>query len=265
MVGQRMVTRLNKIAISGKGGVGKTTLAALLAHIYAEQNRNVIAIDADPAGGLAEALGFPPDLVAQVTPVAEMEELIYERTGAKPGTSGGFFSLNPRVDDIPDRFSVLHRGIRFLRLGGIESGGSGCICPESALLRALVTHLLLYRDEMMILDMEAGVEHLGRATARAVDAFLVVIEPGRRSLTTAGHVRKLAGDIGISRVYAVGNKVRGESDWVFIQSSSPVPMLGYLSANPELTEADLRGEGVFDGAPHAVEEARGIVTALEAL
>ncbi|MDY7076081.1 MAG: ArsA-related P-loop ATPase [Chloroflexota bacterium] len=259
------MTRLNKIAISGKGGVGKTTLAALLAHIYAERDRNVIAIDADPAGGLAEALGLPLDLIAQVTPVAEMEKLIYERTGAKPGSFGGFFSLNPRVDDIPDRFSVSHRGIRFLRLGSIESGGSGCICPESAMLKALVTHLLLYNDEMLVLDMEAGVEHLGRATAQAVDAFLVVVEPGRRSLSTAERVRQLAGDIGIEQVYAVGNRVRGESDWAFIQAESPVPTLGYLSANPELTEADLRGECVFDAAPTAVEQVRGIVTKLEVL
>jgi CO dehydrogenase maturation factor len=259
------MTQLNKIAISGKGGVGKTTLSALLAHIYAEQGRNVIAIDADPAGGLGEALGFPDELIADVTPVAEMDDLIYERTGAKPGTSGGFFSLNPRVDDIPDRFSVSHRGVRFLRLGSIEAGGSGCICPESAMLKALVTHLILYRDEMMILDMEAGVEHLGRATAQAVDAFVAVVEPGRRSLTTAARVRQLAEDIGIKQVYVVGNKVRGESDWAFIQEKSPVPALGYLSANPELTEADLRGDGVFDAAPKAVEEVRKIVAALEAL
>ena len=259
------MTRLNKLAISGKGGVGKTTLAALLAHIYAEQGRKVIAIDADPAGGLAEALGLPPELAAQVTPIAEMDDLIQERTGAKPGAVGGFFTLNPRVDDVPERFSVLHRGIRFLRMGTVRGGGAGCICPESALLKALVTHLLLYRDEMLILDMEAGVEHLGRATAQAVDAFLVVVEPDQRNIGTAERVRQLAAEIGITRVYAVGNKVRHESDRAFIEAHSPVPVVGHLSANPELTEADLHGQGVFDAAPHTVAEARAIAEALERL
>ncbi|MCJ7736674.1 MAG: carbon monoxide dehydrogenase accessory protein CooC [Anaerolineae bacterium] len=259
------MARVTQIAVSGKGGVGKTTLSALLAHVFSERGRSVIAIDADPAGGLAQALGFPQELISQVTPVAEMSDLIYERTGAKPGTSGGFFSLNPRVDDIPERFSIASAGIRFLRLGTIESGGSGCICPESAMLRALVTHLLLYNDEMLILDMEAGVEHLGRATAQAVDAFVVVIEPGRRSLATAARIGQLAADIGITRVYAVGNKVRGESDWDFLKSESPVPLVGYLSANTELTEADMHGVGVFGNAPQAVAEARSIAAALEAL
>ncbi|MGD2147620.1 MAG: carbon monoxide dehydrogenase accessory protein CooC [Anaerolineae bacterium] len=259
------MTQLSKIAISGKGGVGKTSLSALLAHIYAERGRDVTVIDADPVGGLAQALGFPVDLVAKVKPISEMEDLIYERTGAKPGTSGGFFSMNPRVDDIPERFSVSHRGIRFLRLGTIDIGGSGCICPESALLRALVTHLLLYRDEMLILDMEAGVEHLGRATAQAVDAFLVVLEPGRRSLTTAERVRELAGDLGISHVYAVGNKVRGDEDRAFLEEQSPVPVLGFLSINPELTNADMRGDGIFDAAPKSVQEVREMVAALESL
>ncbi len=258
-------TKLSKIAVSGKGGVGKTTLSALLAHIYAERGRDVTVIDADPVGGLAQALGFPDHLVAKVKPVSEMDDLIYERTGAKPGTSGGFFSMNPRVDDIPERFSISHQGIRFLRLGTIETGGSGCICPESALLRALVTHLLLYRDEMLILDMEAGVEHLGRATAQAVDAFLVVLEPGRRSLTTAERVRVLAQDIGITHVYAVGNKVRDQRDWEFLTQHSPVPALGYLSTNRELRDADMRGDGIYQGAPQTVQEVRELVTALEAM
>jgi len=254
-----------KIAITGKGGVGKTTLAALLAHIYAEAGNSVIAIDADPAASLAYALGMPDELAARVAPIAEMEDLIYERTGAKPGTTGGFFKLNPRVDDIPDRFSVLHRGIRLLQLGTISSGGSGCICPESALLKALVTYLVLYRNEVMILDMEAGVEHLGRATAGAVDAFLIVVEPGRRSLGTAETIQHLAADIGITRCYVVGNKVRDGADRDFIRDSLPynLPVIGFLSAYPRAVEADKRGEAVFDAVPELVEEARHIAAAFD--
>ncbi len=254
---------LQKIAVTGKGGVGKTTLTALLAHIYAEQSRAVIAIDADPAGGLATALGVPPDLAVQLTPIAEMEELIAERTGARPGTFGGFFSLTPRVDDIPDRFSIVHEGVRLLKMGTIEAGGSGCMCPESALLKALVTHLLLYRDEMMVMDMEAGVEHLGRATTQAVDAMLIVVEPGRRSIEVAGRIRELAGDLGLSRLYAVGNRVRTEEDRTFIAQNSPVPLAGFLSANPQVVEADMRGMAVYRAAPQTLEEARAISAFLE--
>ena len=254
-----------KIAITGKGGVGKTSLTALLAHIHAQEGRSVVAIDADPAGGLAAALGIPPELSAQLTPIAEMEDLIYERTGAKPGSFGGFFSLTPRVDDIPDRFSVVHEGVRLLRLGTIEAGGSGCMCPESALLKALVTHLLLYRDETMIMDMEAGVEHLGRATTQAVDAMLVVVEPGKRSLEVASRIRDLATDLGLERLYAVGNKVRAESDRAFIADHCPLPLIGFLSANPQIIEADLQGVAVYEASPQAVEEARVIAEALEAV
>jgi len=256
-----------KIAITGKGGVGKTTLAALLAHIYAEAGQSVIAIDADPAASLPYALGLPDELLAQLTPIAEMEDLIYERTGAKPGTVGGFFTLNPRVDDIPDRFSVTHRGIRLLQLGTINAGGSGCICPESAILKALVTHVILYRNEVMILDMEAGLEHLGRATAGAVDAFLIVVEPGRRSLSTARAIQRLAADIGVKTCLVVGNKVRGEADRDFIRRTLPdnLPLIGFLSADPRAVEADMRGEAVFDAAPSLLAEAREIAAAFEAL
>jgi CO dehydrogenase maturation factor len=254
-----------KIAITGKGGVGKTTLAALLAYIYAEAGQPVIAIDADPAASLAYALGMPEELSTQVTPIAEMEDLIYERTGAKPGTTGGFFKLNPRVDDIPGRFSVLHRGIRLLQLGTISKGGSGCICPESAILKALVTHIILYRDEVMILDMEAGIEHLGRATAGAVDAFLIVVEPGRRSLSTAQNIRQLAADIGVSHCYVVGNKVRDEADRTYIRRNLPseLPIIGFLSTNPRAVEADMRGEAIFDAVPELVAEARQIAVTFD--
>jgi CO dehydrogenase maturation factor len=253
-----------KMAITGKGGVGKTTLAALLAYIYAQAGQAVIAVDADPAASLVYALGIPAELAHQITPIAEMEELIYERTGAKPGTSGGFFTLNPRVDDIPDRFSVTHQGIRLLQLGTVSSGGSGCICPESALLKALVTQLILYRDEVMILDMEAGVEHLGRATAGAVDAFIIVVEPGRRSLSTAQTIQRLAADIGVTRSYVVGNKVRGEADRDFIRNNLPdSEVIGFLSANPRAVEADMTGQAIFEAVPELVEEARLIVATFD--
>ncbi len=254
---------LNKIAITGKGGVGKTTLAALLAHIYKEQGRTVVAIDADPAGGLAAALGVPPDLAERLTPIGEMDDLIEERTGARPGTYGGIFNMTPRVDDIPERFSLVHEGIRLLKLGSIELGGSGCMCPENALLKALVTHLLLYRNEMLIMDMEAGVEHLGRATAGAVDVMLVVVEPGQRSLQVAERIRDLAADLGLKRLYAVGNKARTADDRAFIAERSPLPLLGVLSASTEVIEADLKGLAAFHAAPAAVAEARAVVAALE--
>lgn len=253
-----------KLAITGKGGVGKTTLAALLSYVFVEQGQKVLAIDADPATGLASACGVPAEEAAAITPVAEMEDLIYERTGAKKGETGGFFKLNPRVDDIPERFAVSAEGIRILSMGTVKMGGTGCLCPENALLRSLVTHLLLRRDEVLILDMEAGVEHLGRGTASAVDAFIVVVEPGRRSLQTAHSIYGLAQDLGIGRVYVVGNKVVSESDELFIVEQLPeFHVLGFLPADRQAIEADRSGQAVFAVAPQLVEQARMIAGRLE--
>ncbi len=253
-----------KIAVTGKGGVGKTTLASLLAYVYAENGANVMAIDVDPSPCLADALGFPRELVKDLVPIAEMDSLIYERTGAKPGTTGGYFKLNPRVDDLPDRFSVLHRGIRLLELGAVELGGSGCICPESAMLKTLITHLIFYRDDLLIMDMYAGVEHLGRATAGMVDAMLVVAEPGRRSLGTARQIAKLAQDIGLQRIYLVGNKMRSSADISFLRENSPgLPVLGALPSSTAVVEADVNGIPVYDAVPEMAAEARKIVEQLE--
>lgn len=255
-----------KIAITGKGGVGKTTLTSLLAYIYTQRGQRVLAIDADPNANLASALGMPAKVAAQITPIAEMEELIYERTGAKPGKFGGFFKLNPRVDDIPDRFSAEWRGVRLLVMGTIKGGGTGCVCPESALLKNLVTHLLLQRSEVIILDMEAGIEHLGRGTAGAVDAMIVVVEPGQRSLQTARTISRLAADIGIEQVYVVGNKVQSQADRDFITESLPdFKILGFLSENPLAIEADRQGIAVFDLDPQMVEEAKAIADGLSNL
>jgi CO dehydrogenase maturation factor len=248
-----------KIAVSGKGGVGKTTLAALLAQSMADAGRHVLAVDADPAPCLAGALGFPGQLRAQLRPIAEMDELIEERTGAKPGTLGGFFTLNPRVDDIPERFSVEHRGVRLLEMGSVDTGGSGCICPESAMLKTLFTHLLFRDDEMLILDMYAGVEHLGRATVDFVDALIIVVEPTQRSIGTAVQIARLAHDIGLKRIALVGNKAGGEDDVLFLRSTAAaigLPLLGVLPAHAAVQEADRRGVAVYDYVP-ALRSAAG--------
>jgi len=248
-----------KLAISGKGGVGKTTLAALLAYVYASEGNNVLAIDADPDANLASALGMPLDVARQITPIAQMADLVEERTGARPGQGGAFFSLNPRVDDIPDRFSATHRGIKLLVLGTVRRGGAGCICPESALLKNLVRHLFVGRSEVVILDMEAGLEHLGRGTADAVDAFIVVVEPGQRSLQTAQAVKRLATDIGIHKVYVVGNKIRSERDQALILEHLPNDeVLGFLPFSEKAIEADINGTAIFDADERLVAQAREI-------
>lgn len=253
-----------KVAVTGKGGVGKTTLTSLLAYAYAEHGFTVLAIDADPSPCLGGALGFPEELIRGLTPIAEMEELIYERTGAQPGTIGGYFKLNPRVDDIPDRFSAEHRGIHLLELGAVKMGGSGCICPESTILRTLVTHILLRRNEVVLLDMYAGVEHLGRATADAVDALLIVVEPTARSLGTAEQIKALAGDLRLTRLYLVGSKVQSEEDRAFIRDHSPgLPVLGFLPIDPGVRQADRTGAPVFDTAPALAQAARDLAAALD--
>lgn len=250
-----------KIAVSGKGGVGKTTFSALLIRTLNAQGKNVLAIDADPDANLAAALGIPGS--DKITPIADMKQLIFERTEAKPGTIGGFFKLNPKVDDLPDALSVRLENIKLMRLGGIKKGGSGCICPESTLLKVLVNHIVLARDEVVVMDMEAGIEHLGRATAQAVDKLIVIVEPGRRSIDTAGHIQKLAAEIGLKNIAVVGNKVRGEKDVEFLRTHlNGFEFLGFLPYDNALIEADLNGTSPYLVDSPAVTEVKDMVNRL---
>ncbi|PIE66954.1 MAG: carbon monoxide dehydrogenase [Deltaproteobacteria bacterium] len=236
-----------KLAVSGKGGVGKTTFSSLLARTMSDRGKRVLAIDADPDANLAAALGIAD--ADKITPIAEMKALIFERTGAQPGTVGGFFKLNPKVDDIPDTLSAKKDNIKLMRLGSVKKGGSGCLCPESTLLRALITHVVLGRDEVVIMDMEAGIEHLGRATAQAVDKLIVVVEPGRRSIDTAEHIRRLASEIHLNQVAIVGNKIRSSKDEDFLRTHLPdFEFLGFLPYDDALIEADLSGTSPYDTA-----------------
>jgi CO dehydrogenase maturation factor len=253
-----------KIAVAGKGGVGKTTFSALLAHALVAAGHNVYAIDADPDATLGEALGFPPELLRGLVPIVEMKDLVEERTGARPGEAGAYFRLNPRVDDIPARFSVCHRGVRLLRMGTVRGAGAGCVCPENSMLRALVTHLLLREHETVLLDMVAGLEHLGRGTAAAVDVMFIVVEPGQRSLGVAADIARLSRDLGIRALWAVANKVRMESDLTFIEEHlGGLPLAGWLPLDDRVIAADIEAGTAYDRAPELVAKVEAIIRRAE--
>ncbi len=242
-----------KVAVTGKGGVGKTTLAAGLTKYFARKGRPVFAIDADPDANLALTLSFPNP--SQIIPLIQMKELIQERTGARPGDISSYFKLNPKVDDIPDKYFVEHDGIKLAVMGTVRGGGMGCTCPENAFLKALLSHLLAEREEVVILDMEAGIEHLGRGTARAVDELIVVVEPGRKSIETAYRIRKLAFEIRIPNLSVVGNKIRGTKDRNYLLSRMPdFVFLGFVSFNEAILEADINGLSLWEKGGQFKEE-----------
>ena len=240
-----------KLAVSGKGGVGKTTLSGMLIASAALDGRSVIALDADPDANLGSALGLPPG--EAITPLSEMHQLIEERTGS--GKSyGGYFKLNPKVDDIPETYAQRIGKIRLLVLGGIKAGGDGCICPASALLKALLTHLVLGRDDHLIMDMEAGIEHLGRATAQSMDALIVVVDPGPWSTQTAHRVRDLAGDIHLTKVFAVANRISQDGQLSAIEKQlGDIPLIGHLPVDERLME------GIVNRTPDGSIEPRKVL------
>ena len=260
-----------KIAVSGKGGVGKTTLSAMLTAALAQSGRTVIALDADPDANLAAALGLPPE--KHPTFLSDMTELIKERTGASDAY-GGYFKLNPKVDDIPDEFACKIGDIRLLALGGVTHGGDGCICPATALVKALLTHLIIGREDALVMDMDAGIEHLGRGTTQSMDALVVVVDEGPWSQQTAQRVRGLAADIGVRTLCAVANRVTDETDLEAITASlEGVPLIGQLPYDKRLMAGVARhtGDGAFtpaeafvDASPAMEQILRGLREAVDA-
>ena len=237
-----------KIAVSGKGGTGKTTIAAILVNFFKENGYEVLAVDADPDANLAEALGADREQLASLSPISAQRKLIEARTGAKPRQFGQLFKLNPTVSDIPENFSINICGIKLLVMGRIDRGGEGCACPENVLLRSLLSEILLNRNEIILVDMEAGIEHLGRATAKSLDTMLIVTEPGLRSLQTAKTIMRLGRDIGIKNFGIIGNKIRRKDQADWIQNHfAPDRYFGRISYSESLIESDMQGQSLFDG------------------
>lgn len=253
-----------KIAITGKGGVGKTTFSSTLARLYADEGRTVLAADVDPDANLGLALGFSEEEVNSIVPISKMRDLVEERTGAN--NANKFFKLNPQVSDIPDKFSKEINGVKLLVMGTVETGGSGCVCPEHVMLKSILSSLVLRKDDVIIMDMEAGLEHLGRGTTSFMDRFIVVIEPGARSIQTYHKVKELAKDLGVTQVSVVANKVRDDSDREFIKSKIPAEdLLGFISYEEDVIDADRQGVSPYDRSEKTVEEIRLIKTRIDSI
>lgn len=246
-----------KVAITGKGGVGKTTFAACLARLYADEGKKVLCADVDPDANLGLALGFSEEDLSKITPITEMKALIQQRTEADQFER--FFKINPKVDDLPDMLAQEINGVKLLLMGTVKVGGQGCVCPEHVILKRLLSHLIVQRDEVVIMDMEAGLEHLSRGTTDLVDEFIVVVEPGARSIQTYHSVQRLAADLGVHKVAVVANKVRDEADEAYIRQQVPErDLLGIIHYNGAVSDADRRCASPYDIAADTVEEIRVI-------
>ncbi|HEY0331006.1 MAG TPA: carbon monoxide dehydrogenase accessory protein CooC [Rhodopseudomonas sp.] len=247
-----------KIAVTGKGGVGKSTIVGMLARALADDGWKVLAIDADPDANLASAIGVSPERLAGVTPISKMVDLARQRTGAHAGM-GSHFILNPKVDDIPDQFCVEHAGVKMLLMGTVDHAGTGCVCPEHALVRTLLRHILTRRKECVLIDMEAGIEHFGRGTVEAVDLLIIVVEPGARSFQTARQIEQLAGELGIKQICYVANKVASEQDRGFIaEQSQRCDLLASLPFDAAVQAADQAGVSFYDLAEAGRERAHAL-------
>lgn len=246
-----------KMALAGKGGVGKTTISAALITLFAGKGHRVFAVDADPDTNLGAILGFPPEVLDRQPPLVEMKVLVEERTG-----QGALFVLNPAVDDILERYRIQAGNVSLLRMGGVKAAGTQCYCKENAFLKALVSSLVLGRDDLVVLDMGAGIEHLTRGTAGGVDLLLAVTEPTRVSAESAATITRLARELGVPEVRVLGNKVRSPREREFLEKAFGADLIGAVPYDEGVAEAALgepapepRGPGLLSGEMRRALEA----------
>ena len=241
-----------KIAISGKGGVGKTTIMAMLAKYLQKQGKEVLVIDADPSPHMAQSLGLAED--EKITPISEMKDLLVERSGKVDGSP--FYNINPQVDDLLSRFIVEKNGIKLMVLGAIQTAKGGCACPESNVLKRMLTKLLLSPSQVVLLDMQAGVEHLGRGTIAGVDHLLIVVIPSKSGVRTALKIKKLAEESGIPRISFVGNLVHDSDDQTFLAAALGQPPLACFPDSNAIRKTERAGLPITEVLGE-VEEAAG--------
>jgi len=250
-----------KIAVSGKGGVGKTTLTSLLSFSFAAMGKKVIAVDADPDSNLGLSLGLSLAETRDITPLSEMKDLVAERTGATPGAIGSVFRMNPKVDDLPDKYSrAITDSIKLFVLGGLKTGGAGCFCAENVLLKSMLKHLMVNREEVVLVDMEAGIEHLSRGTTASMDALIIVVNPGKKSIQTGMTVERLARELGIKNIFIVANRVRSEEEAGQIgRELKGLKFIGYISFDDDIIEQDRSGKYHFNPESGVAKEAGNII------
>ncbi len=250
-----------KIAVTGKGGVGKTTIVALFARVLKDKDFKVLLIDADPDMNLASVLGIPKD--TPITPIIEMRELIAERTGVEVGSSAPFFKMNPKVDDIPDKYCINYHDLKLIVMGTIRNGGGGCACPENAFLKTLLAYMIVLRNEWLLLDMEAGIEHLGRGTAIGVDQMLIVVEPNRTSIETAYRIKKLSKDIGVKNLGVIGNKIQSPDEKKFLEDSlEDLTIFGFIDYSDTIKKISQSLISPLDVDRNALEPVENILKEL---
>lgn len=245
-----------KIAICGKGGVGKTTVSAFLIQALAEKGRKVLAIDSDPSPHLARLLGFQE--AEKITPIAEMQDLLLERSER----DGPFYKLNPKVDDLPEKFMVHKGSIRLMVLGAIREGGAGCACADNAVLKALLNTLLLSQNEDIVVDMEAGVEPLGRGTIAPVDHLLIVVQPYMGSLETAKKILRLAKDLKRFQTGIIANLVSSEGDIQYIEENLGIKPIGIFYQSDNIKIAEREKIPVYEASKEFKDSALSLIQAL---